>query len=844
MQKSSKTEEVKVTMVTFLRFETFPGNAQPTFPVLQASIQRTPHRQFKTLLLMQHLSRTLLALCLIGQTLILPAQKFTVSGYVEDVATGEKLIAANVFDTRSLQGAVTNTYGFFSLTLPTDSVLLEISYIGYQTQSLSLFLDKNTTLKVKLGAAIELATVEVKANRQSRIEEEVQMSRVDVPIEQIKKVPALFGEVDVLKALQLLPGVQSGGEGQNGLYVRGGSPDQNLILLDGVPVYNVSHVLGIFSVFNADAIKNVTLTKGGFPARYGGRLSSVLEINMKEGNINELHGEGSIGFISSKLTLEAPIKKDKTSFIVSGRRTYIDLLTKPIIKAAAKSEGVDVRIKLYFYDLNAKINHKINDKHRLYLSAYSGADVFANKVIEEGDTFEGGIDWGNIISALRWNWQMTPKLFSNTTLTYSNYQLDIGAGFKEKNPGEPTESFSAKYISGIEDVAAKIDFDFIPNPRHCIRFGAAATHHTYKPGALTLKADFEDENFDTLIGSQNARSMEYALYLEDDISFGAFKANVGLHASAFTVDGVFYKSLQPRLGLRYLFHNDLALKASFATMRQFINLLTSEALSLPTDLWVPSTERIVPQKSWQVALGAARTFWDEYEISVEGYYKKMDDVLSFKEGASFLFGLENDWQDKVTQGTGDTYGLEFFIQKKKGRTTGWLGYTLAWNWRRFDDINGGKRFPFRYDRRHDISLVVSHKISERVSASAAWVYGTGNAVTLEVYRYQYPQFEVTSMGQPGYFYYSEVGTNGEKNAFRMSSYHRLDLSVEFYKKKKHYERTWVLGVYNAYWHRNPYYLLVDEDYVLNDQGQYESKTVFKEISILPIMPSVSYNFKF
>ena len=768
----------------------------------------------------------------------LNAQKFTVSGYIEDAASGEKLMAANVFDYKSGLGAVSNTYGFFSLTLPSDTVALRVSYIGYESEEIVLFLDKDLAMNFKLSSAVSLKEIEVVAERHyEEIQEQTQMSRIDVPIEQIKKVPALLGEVDVLKTLQLLPGVQSGGEGQSGLYVRGGSPDQNLVLLDGVPIYNVSHVLGIFSVFNADAIKNVTLTKGGFPARYGGRLSSVLEINMKEGNMQEFHGEGSVGLISSKLTLEGPIWKDKTSFIVSGRRTYADLIAKPIAKKAAKRNDQDLDLTLYFYDLNAKINHKFNEKHRLYASAYLGSDVFKNKISElgEDESFGGGIDWGNIISALRWNWQLSNKLFANTTLTYSNYKLDIFAE-QQENDGESKQSFSAKYFSGIEDVAAKIDFDYIPDPNHYIRFGASVINHTYKPGALSLKSDFDEEKFDTLLGSKNLGSREYALYIEDDFRIGALKANIGLHASAFDVDGAFYKSLQPRIGLRYLLPNDLALKASFTTMRQFINLLTSEALSLPTDLWVPSTKRIKPQESWQAAVGAAKTFGDGFEVSLEAYYKNMNNVLSFKEGASFLFGLESDWQDKVTQGKGESYGLEFFVQKKKGKTTGWIGYTLSWNNRTFRDINGGKTFPFRFDRRHDISLVVSHEINDKISLSGAWVYGTGNAITLPIT--QYP------IDSPIYDW-NIIETNGEKNAFRMSDYHRLDLSVEFYKKKRKYERWWVISVYNTYWNANPYFVYSDRQVKRDPNGNIiEDKKVFKEVSVLPIIPSVAYKFKF
>lgn len=776
-------------------------------------------------------------------------EKFTISGYIEDASNGEKLIAANVFDAKTAAGAVTNTYGFYSLTLPKDSVSLIFSYIGYPPQQQNLYLDKDITLNIKLASSLDLQTVEVVAEKYEKIEEKSQMSQMEVPVEMIKKLPALLGEVDVLKTLQLLPGVQSGGEGQTGLYVRGGSPDQNLVLLDGVPVYNVSHVLGIFSVFNADAIKNVTLTKGGFPARYGGRLSSVLEINMDEGNLQKFQGEGSLGLISSKLTLQGPIVKDKTSFLISGRRTYVDVIARPLIKATAKEDGVQLTPKLFFYDLNAKIQHKFNNKHRLFLSAYSGADVFKVKVEEEFDTFEGGIDWGNLISALRWNYQISNKLFMNTTLTYSKYEIDILAA-QEFKDDDVTESFSANYFSGIEDLGGKVDLDFIPNPNHYIRFGGSATHHTYSPGALSFKFQVDETEFDTLVGSQDATSMEYGLYVEDDMKIGPLKANVGVHASAFSTEGETYYSVQPRLGLRYLMGNGLALKGSFSTMTQFINLLTSEALSLPTDLWVPSTKRIVPQQSWQVAAGAARTFWDDYEFSLEGYYKQMKNVISFKEGASFLFGLENDWQDKVTQGNGESYGLEVFLQKKKGKTTGWIGYTLSWNWRQFDEINGGERYPFRYDRRHDISVVVSHDFNDRISVSGAWVYGTGNAITLPLFRYP-TDLEVYSFENPNtgqvitHEFFQEIETGGDKNSFRMSDYHRLDLSAEFKKKREKWESAWVVSIYNTYFNRNPYFVISDQEREFDSNGNVTGrKRVFKEISILPIIPSVAYKFKF
>ncbi len=786
------------------------------------------------------MQKTLSTLLLLILATVAFSQNFTISGYIEEASSGEKLISANVYDIKSGNGTITNTYGFFSLTLPRDSVELTFSYIGYQSQTLKVFLDKDISQTIQLEPYLELSEVEVVAERLEKIEESSQMSQVDIPVDQIKKLPALLGEVDVLKTLQLLPGVQSGGEGQSGLYVRGGSPDQNLVLLDGVPVYNVSHLLGIFSVFNADAIKNVTLTKGGFPARFGGRLSSVLEINMKEGNMEEFHGEGSIGLISSKFALEGPIRKGSTSFLVSGRRTYADLIFRPFINAFAQSEGVKTKIKAHFYDLNAKVQHKFNDKHRLYLSVYSGADVFYNKFEEDEDIFEGGIDWGNTIAALRWNYQISNKLFANTTLTYSNYDINFLAA-TEFNDGDNTEKFSARYLSGIEDFAAKVDFDFIPVPNHYIRFGASATHHTYRPGALALKGSDGTFELDTLIGSQNAYSMEYSAYIEDDIRLGAFKANVGVHASAFNTDGQWYTSIQPRLGMRYLLSNNLAIKGSFATMTQYINLLTFEGLSLPSDLWVPSTEKVKPQNSWQAALGFARTFNNKYEVSIEGFYKEMKNVIAYKEGASFLFGLENDWQEKVTQGNGEAYGIEVFLQKKKGRTTGWIGYTLSWNYRQFDELNGGRRYPFRYDRRHDISVAVIHEINDNISLSGAWVYGTGNAVTLNVFRYPTDVFTSGPGGGTPYLYFYEIESGGQKNAFRMTDYHRLDLSIEFRKKKPKYERVWTIGAYNVYNHNNPYFMIASSDY---DPDTDTSVRKFKEISILPVIPSVSFGIKF
>ena len=762
------------------------------------------------------------------------SQNFTISGYVEDSETGEKLISAYIFDNISGKGTVTNTYGFYSLTLPKDSVSLKASYLGYNTIVDVIYLNKNIELNFALNPSNQLQEVEITSERVEKIEERTQMSRVDVPLQQIKSMPALFGEVDVLKILQLLPGVQSGTEGTSGLYVRGGSPDQNLVLLDNVPVYNVSHVLGIFSVFNADALKNVSITKGGFPARYGGRLSSILEINMKDGNMKKFHGAGSIGNLTSKLMLEGPIVKDKASFIVSGRRSYVDLFLKPLIKSA--TDG-DEDLDLYFYDLNAKANYIINNKNRVYLSFYSGKDIFGFKSNYSYDNYEsedrGGINWGNLITAIRWNYQITPKLFLNTTATYSDFETIFFAEQKSTDNGE-IENFLAKYSSGITDLAGKLDFDFIPTPDHYVKFGASYINHTYNPGAFSLKSESEDFPLDTVIGYDKTKSAEFDIYAEDDFAIGNLKANIGLHFSGFKTGDEFYNSLQPRVGLRYLLNNGFALKGSYATMKQYINLLTSESISTPLDLWVPSTEKIKPQYSWQGALGIAKTLNKGYELSLEGYYKEMENVISYRPGSSFLNEApgETDWENKVVQGDGQAYGLELLLQKQKGRLAGWVSYTLSWNWRQFDEINGGEKYPFKYDRRHDFSIVGTYKVSDNIVLSGSWIYSTGNAVTIPVFKYPYE-----GNFHSGGYYGGEIENLGKKNDFRLSDSHRLDLSIEFHKKKKHWERAWVIGVYNAYFHKNPFFLISDYDY-RND------KNVFKEISLLPILPSVSYQFKF
>ena len=779
-------------------------------------------------------------------------QKFTVSGYLSDASSGERLIGATVIDKRSGQGTVSNTFGFYSLTLPADTLQLFFNYIGYQSQVKTITMQSNTTLNILLEQSALIKEVEIVADKYERIEERAQMSRIDVPIEQIKRVPALMGETDVLRVLQLLPGVSGGGEGQSGIYVRGGGPDQNLILLDGVPVYNASHLFGFFSVFNADAIKDVSLTKGGFPARYGGRLSSVIEINMKEGNENEFHGEGSIGIVASKLTLEGPIQKGRSSFLVSARRTYIDVIARPIIKNSFATDGGEGVSGYYFYDINAKVNHRFSDKDRLYLSFYTGKDKFYLNFSESDETpsekytfnFDTGLGWGNLTGAVRWNHILTPKLFANTTFTYSRYNFNTRNGLGETSelPGEVPQrsSYLLEYFSGIDDIGLKLDFDYMPNPAHLIKFGANTIQHQFHPGKFYTRVVETESKIDvsTTLQQPDVGAFEFATYVEDDWKVTSrLRLNYGLHFSGFVPEGKSYFSLQPRANARYLFNKGWALKGAFSTMRQYIHLLTNETIGLPTDLWLPTTSTVKPQDSWQAALGVAKTFAKNYEFSVEAYYKEMDNVIAFKEGAS-VFQFDN-WQNRVVQGEGTAYGFEFFIQKKKGRFSGWVGYTLSWAWREFEELNFGNKYPYKYDRRHDFEIVGTYDIiPERIRVSATWVYATGNVATFGTSRYQSPEPYQNN------FSYTFVTTHTpERNNLRYPSYNRLDFGVDFIKKKKYWTRTWSFGGYNAYNRNNPFFLFLQNDVEYVD-GAYVEKSSLRQASLFPFIPYVAYSFKF
>ena len=786
----------------------------------------------------------------------------TISGYVDESETGEKLLGGTIYDLNSGKGTVTNDYGFYSLTLPIDSVRIRVSYIGFTTQVFKDYLENDIQINFSLKNQM-LNEVEILSSKEEFVHQKSEMSSIDLSMDKVKNLPAFFGENDIMKTIQLLPGVQTGSEGTSGIYVRGGGPDQNLILLDGVPVYNASHLFGFFSVFNSDAINSTKLVKGGFPARYGGRLSSVIDIKMKEGNMKKFHGQGSIGLIASKISLEGPIIKDKTSFIISARRTYLDILAKPFIAAnqrnqtskGSENSSSSTSGGYYFYDFNGKINHKINEKHRLYLSNYIGRDkAYLNSSdrynidsLAVTDNSQSELSWGNIISALRWNYMLNNKVFINTTLRYSKYDFLIAF---ENNSSETSlnsnntssinnNSLSYTYLSNIEDWSAKVDVDWMPIPDHLVKFGVGDIYHTFIPGVTTIGFEIDDSNTSLNYGGQNHYAHEVSFYGEDDWKVNnKLKGNAGIHFSTFFVGSKNYSFLQPRLSLRYLINEESSFKMGYSRMGQFLHLLTNSGIGLPTDLWVPATEKIKPQFSDQITIGYARTFNEKIELSLEGYYKTMNNLIEYKDGASFG-DAQNDWQEKVYVGKGSSYGIELLIEKKIGKTTGWIGYTLSWTNRQFDSINFGNTYPYRYDRRHDIGIAITHEFNERINCGIVWVYGTGNAVTLGLESYS--SFNSSMVGDLPSFNLSNPSVTtvdhiNSRNNYRMPSYHRLDVSVNIKKEMKWGERTLSFGVYNAYSRQNPFYL----EFTRNENGDPQ----LSQFSLFPIIPSITYSFKF
>jgi len=763
-------------------------------------------------------------------------RKITLSGYVRDSLSSETLIGATLQSVSPAAAVQTNQYGFYSLTIPEGNISLAVSFAGYVPQLIEFNIRRDTLINVSLLQRSVLQEVVVSSRRKDGNVQNAQMGRIDLSMSQVKQVPVLLGEVDILKTLQLLPGVRNAGEGNTGMYVRGGGPDQNLIMLDDAIVYNTGHLFGFFSVFNSDAIKNTSLIKGGMPAQYGGRLSSVLDVAMKEGNMKKTEFEGGIGLISSRFSLQGPIKKDKASFIVSARRTYIDVLVKPAIPKSSQFYGSGY----YFYDLNTKVNYRFSDKDRLYLSGYFGRDVFNFNNTRR--SFNADIPWGNSTATLRWNHVSNKKLFSNTTLVYNDYKFSFGAAQND---------FQIKLSSGIKDLTAKVDFDFYPSTKHRMKFGGLSTYHTFIPNVLTGKQGetvFEPNNESTKY------AQESALYVQDDWEISdKLKINGGIRYSQFSqlgpysiyerdlngnkTDSTFYGrgsriktygGFEPRLTLRYILNEKTSFKAGITRNLQYIHLVSNAGSTLPTDLWVPSTYRVQPQMSWHYSAGLFKNFNDNaFETSIEVYYKDMQNQIEYREGYTPSL---NDPEEEFVFGRGWSYGTELFINKTKGRLTGWLGYSLSWTKRKFDQLNGGESYYAKYDRRHDLSLVGMYELSKKWKFSAVFVYGTGNATTL-----------------PERFYIIEGVLTQEYsriNQYRLPAYHRMDVSATFtpkHKEGRRFESNWVFSIYNLYSRLNPYFIYFDQTGSPFD-GSLQIDA--RQVSLFPIIPAVTWNFKF
>jgi hypothetical protein len=756
---------------------------------------------------------------------VIAQEKAVLSGYIRDEATGEDLIGATIFvNELSNTGTITNSYGYYSISLPKGTYSVQFQFIGYESQNILVELLENKKLEIELAEkSIEIGNIIVTGERADKNITSVEMGNVKMTPKQIEIIPVLFGERDILKTIQLTPGVKSAGEGNSGFYVRGGGIDQNLILLDEAPVYNASHLLGFFSVFNSEAIKDATLMKGSIPAEFGGRASSVFDIKMKEGNLKEFGVTGNIGLISSNLAVEGPIVKDKGSFIVSARRTYADMFL-----LLSKKEDLK-NTQLYFYDLNLKSNYKINDNNRIYLSGYFGRDNF-------GFADQFGFDWGSVTGTFRWNHNFSNKLFSNTSLIYSNYSYDINILVEA----------DITISSEIEDLNLKQDFTYYANAQNTIKFGGNIIHHNILPGEVTVSEAYAFESSEI----SKRKAIEWAGYVSNSQSISErFKLYYGLRLALFTNigPGEYYEfddngelatiiekkdfefvntqgGIEPRISMNYIINKENSVKTSYNRIYQFLHLLSNSTTTTPTDLWLPSSNNVKPQISDQISLGYFRNFKNNnYETSLEFYYKDLKNQIDYKNGAELVYN--STVESELVFGRGWAYGVELLLRRNVGRLNGWVSYTWSKTMRQFDKINHGNPFPARHDRTHDVSVVGIYDLTKKLKFSATWVYYTGNAVTFPSGKYE---IEGKILG-----YYTE------RNGYRMPNYHRFDIGLTWQRKKtEKFESSWNFSVYNAYARENAYFI----DFQQNEENPDITEAI--QFAVFKAIPSVSYKFKF
>lgn len=760
--------------------------------------------------------------CALGMVKIF-GQQVELIGKLTDKETKEPLIGAYISVPNRSIGTTSDDKGFYKLNLKKDTVTLVFEYVGYKTIEKKLFVGKNMELNLSMQVdKTNLKEVIVEANSVKETLDKTQMSMTSIDVKDAKLVPVFFGEIDLMKTLSLKPGVQSGTEGTSGLYVRGGGPDQNLIIMDDALVFNASHLLGFFSLLNSDAVKNIELYKGDFPAQFGGRLSSVVDIKMTEGSKEKYHVKGGLGLIASRLSIEGPIVKNKVSFIVSGRRTYVDLFTPWINKRNENKPDFDKIPSYYFYDFNTKISADLGKKDRLFFTGYHGRDILSI----ENVNFNSSIRWGNTIGSIKWQHDYGKKLFSNTSFSYSNYQYDI---LYESTQSE--DKLSNKLGTDVTDYTLKSDYQYYHNARHSIKFGAMLTWHHFNIGRVQRSAESQlDKGQGNLLNGK-----EGAVYISDEIEVTSrWKLNAGLRITGFMNDSNFYRGLEPRLSTRYKLKENISIKGSYSRMFQYLHLVSNSGATLPNDIWYPSNSNIKPQRSDQVAGGISIGLWDnQFLLSNELYYKWMKRQIDLKDGAA-IFEIP-DVSTGFAVGKGWSYGNEIYLEKKKGKLTGWIGYTLSWTWRQFDEINNGNKFPARYDRRHNASVVAMYKISERLTFSAAWVYATGNAVTLPSGRFV---FQDIGTAKPGY-----IPEFMPRNSFRMPDSHRLDVGLVWKLNPKRGTSDLTFSVYNVYNRRNPFFIYFAR--LKEADGQYSAQEFrAKQVSLFPIIPSITYNFKF
>lgn len=755
------------------------------------------------------------------------SQNITIKGNVTDEKTGEAIINAIVSSDDGKFGTGTNTYGFYSLTLPLNTKKLRYNSIGYSEKIHEIKEQKNQTINIELiPSDNELGEVTINGEAADKNIKVAETGVNTISPHDTKIIPVIFGEQDILKTIQLLPGIKPAGEGNSGFYVRGGGADENLILLDEAPVYNSSHLMGFFSVFNSDAVKNVKIYKGTAPAQYGGRLSSVLDIQMNDGNSKQFTANGGIGLISSKLTLETPLVKNKASLILSGRRTYADLF----LAFAPKEEQRNST--LYFYDLNLKANWKINDNNRVFLSGYFGRDIF-----EFSDIMS--MNWGNVTGTARWNHVFNEKLFLNTSLIYSKYDYQIGIGFF-------ADSGKVKLNSAIKDIHIKEDFQYFNNSKNLFRFGISSVYHTFLPGNV----DASEVSFLNDIKVDNKYAFENAAYVSHEIKIlKNMNAVYGLRLSAFCVLGpgtVYdfnnrqepidstnykknetiktYKNFEPRFSLNYIINNQNSIKFAYTRNSQYVHLLSNSTSSTPADIWYPTTKSVKPGVADLYSVGYYKNLSDNmFETSLELYYKDLQDVIDYRNGANVM--VNKYLEAELVYGKGWSYGAEVYLKKQKGKLTGWIAYTWSKTERQFDEINNGLAFPARHDRTHDFSITTIYKLNKKVGFAATWVYYTGDAVT-------FPSGRYIIDGRIVQLY-------TERNGYRMPDYHRADVSITYYnKKKKHWESNWNLSVYNVYARKNAYQISFRQ--INENSTQFEAV----RLSLFSIIPSISYSFTF